>query len=318
MKVRQLEAFRAVVYTGSTTQAAVSLNISQPAVSSLIGALENEAGFPLFSRRKGRLYPTTEARYLYKEVEKTLLDFDRLKQAAKNIRELKTGQLRIACLPGLSAAFMPQIIGEFLAERPDVSVHLETCSSRKVEEWIASQQFDVGLAERPLNDPAIEANTLTMRCVCVMREDNPLRKCDRITPKHLDGLRFISLNTDHPTHFHLENAFAEAGASWNVKISTRLFHPTCALVASGAGISVVEPICAAEWQPRGIVSRPFDPAIPFQIKIMYPAYRARSRLAEALIALLTERIKPFTESQTVSHKTSASGSTRVESGTGSG
>ena len=61
MNHRQVEAFQAVMETGSVTKAGKVLYISQPAVSRLISDLESNVGFKLFFRRKGRLEPTVKA-----------------------------------------------------------------------------------------------------------------------------------------------------------------------------------------------------------------------------------------------------------------
>jgi len=47
---RRVEAFRAVMLSGSITSAAEKLGISQPAVSRLISDFEHEIGMKLFSR----------------------------------------------------------------------------------------------------------------------------------------------------------------------------------------------------------------------------------------------------------------------------
>jgi molybdate transport repressor ModE-like protein len=52
MNQRQLEAFHAVMTTGSTSQAARALHVTQPAVSALISNLEKTIGFELFERRR--------------------------------------------------------------------------------------------------------------------------------------------------------------------------------------------------------------------------------------------------------------------------
>lgn len=60
MDVRQIEAFHAVMTSGTTARAAQVLRISQPAVSKAIASLERAVGFALFDREKGRLVPTPE------------------------------------------------------------------------------------------------------------------------------------------------------------------------------------------------------------------------------------------------------------------
>ena len=58
MNFRQLEAFRHVIVTGTTKEAARRMFVTQPAISRLINALEEELGFALFNRLKGRLQPS--------------------------------------------------------------------------------------------------------------------------------------------------------------------------------------------------------------------------------------------------------------------
>src|SRR5712672_1970405 len=59
--LREIEALRAMIATGKTTQAARQLGTSQPSVSRAIASLEARLGQPLFARRNGRLAPTAEA-----------------------------------------------------------------------------------------------------------------------------------------------------------------------------------------------------------------------------------------------------------------
>ncbi len=61
--------FRAVMRTGSVTQAAALLHTSQPTVSRELAALARELDLPLFERRRGRLFPTAEALAWFVEVE---------------------------------------------------------------------------------------------------------------------------------------------------------------------------------------------------------------------------------------------------------
>ena len=64
INLRQIEAFRAVMLTGSVVGAAKFMNVTQPGVSRTIGLLELHLGYALFERRGRRLIPTHEAESL--------------------------------------------------------------------------------------------------------------------------------------------------------------------------------------------------------------------------------------------------------------
>jgi len=84
---RQLEAFRAIMARGTVTAAAERLGVSQPAVSKILAGLEHEIGYPLFTRIKRRLAPTSEARLLEQEVTRLYHSLERVTEVAREIRE---------------------------------------------------------------------------------------------------------------------------------------------------------------------------------------------------------------------------------------
>ncbi|MDP7554486.1 MAG: LysR family transcriptional regulator, partial [Candidatus Thioglobus sp.] len=156
MKYKQMLAFRMVMLTGSVSRAAERINVSQPAVSNLLASLENSCGFLLFDRRKGRLIPTPDAHYIYDSITKALSAFEKVSQASHDIREQKSGSLRIACMPSLSNKFLPDVISEFLVDRDDVTISLQVQPSIKIQSWIAADLYDIGIAEMPLIHSGIE------------------------------------------------------------------------------------------------------------------------------------------------------------------
>lgn len=293
MQIRQLRALRAVMQTRSITQAAEMMSVTQPAVSVMISNLEEEVGFPLFERIKGRLIPTYEGLQLADEAEKTISSFTRLGEVAKDIRDLHTGSLRIASLPGPALDFLPKVIADFIKAKPHIDVSLQIRASDKVKEWVSAQNIDFGIAEIPIEDPAVEFETLAMRCVCVIPEGHALAAKSVITPGDLDNLPLICLNRDHMTYFRMVQAFEEAGARMNVKVEAQLFYPACVLVSQGVGISLIDPISVRSHAGRGVVTRPFLPAIPFDLALMYPANRPRSRLVADFVGLLKSRIAGY-------------------------
>ncbi len=293
MRYRQLEAFRAVMLAGSVTQAAEMLSISQPAVSRLISCLEQDLGFALFRRRRGRLQPTPEAEFLLVDVERVIANLDHVAQVAEDIRNRRSGHLRIACLPGFATSLLPRVIAQFLRRRPGTTISFQPRTNQRVQEWIMAQQYDVGLAEITPEHPAIESENLYVRCVCVLPEAHALAAKRVITPRDLDGHPMITLNRDHGHSRNLREVFERAGASFNMQVETRQFAPACIMVAEGVGAAVVSPIDAAEYVGRGLAVRPFEPVIPFGLGILYPAYRPHSLILSEFVELFQASLEPF-------------------------
>ena len=68
MEIRQLEAFAAVISTGSVTAAGRMLGRSQPVIGRALQELEAELGYPLFNRIGPRVTPTEQGFQFYEEV----------------------------------------------------------------------------------------------------------------------------------------------------------------------------------------------------------------------------------------------------------
>lgn len=293
MNIRQLQALRAVIDNHTTTLAATKLGLTQPAVSNLIAGLEASLDIRLFERAKGRLLPTPEARKLADEADKVLASFTRMEQRARQLGELKAGELRIASLPGPSVEFVPRIVAEFLRDKPDVRVYFQILPSPEVQEWIASGYLDLGLAELPLDENRLDIEHMTMRCVCVLPEGHPLASRSVLTPTDLSGVPFVALQPGHMTYSRLAAVFYNAGADFNVRINVQLFTPACVLVANGVGVAVVDPISAELHHSRGLVSVPFEPVIPFTIGLIRPLGQPVSLLSQSFLAYLKERFQPY-------------------------
>jgi DNA-binding transcriptional LysR family regulator len=293
IRIRQLEAFRAIMITGGVTAAAGMLNISQPAVSRLIAHLEQTLGFAVFQRRKGRLHPTQEASFLFDEVERVFATLEHISQISHDILHQKTGHLRIGCLPGFATSLMPKVVADFLSGRPDVTVSLQTRSSARVREWIAAQQYDVGIADEFDGHNAVEHEPFEIRGVCVVAANHRLAGHDIITPDDLDGEPMITNDRNHSFHIAVEQAFEAADVEMFRRVEVRQFATACLLANRGIGASIVSSIDAAEYATEGLVTIPFEPAISFKIDLLYPAYHPRPLLLREFTNLFKQALEPF-------------------------
>ena len=147
---RQVEAFRAMMLTGSVTDAAKLMAVTQPAVSRLLRDIQALLKMELFERRGSGLVPTAAATALYMEVERSFVGLDRITAAAEEIRGRRTGTLRIAAMPALSNGYLPRLAGRFLKERPNLNLSFVGVISPIVIDWVLNNQCDIGFAEVPI------------------------------------------------------------------------------------------------------------------------------------------------------------------------
>src|SRR5918996_4933792 len=99
MNLRQLQAFVSIADAGGIARAGTRLNVSQPAASRQILALEAELGVRLFDRIGRRLRLTSEGEDLLRQSRRLLLEADLLNERARALKGGETGILRVGATP---------------------------------------------------------------------------------------------------------------------------------------------------------------------------------------------------------------------------
>ncbi|PHQ98888.1 MAG: LysR family transcriptional regulator [Marinosulfonomonas sp.] len=293
IRLRQLEAFRAVSKSGNITRAAENLGISQPAVSRLLSHFAVEVGFELFQRRDGRLIPTQESRYLLGEVDRLLDSLSHIEELTKDLTERKAGHLRIACLPGFATSHLPGVVAKFLKSRPGVTVTIEPDRPERILEWIIGEQYDFGITEGFAGHPAVESKPVNMRTVCILPTDHPLSTADEVWPEDLAGDRMIHTRRDSQFFRTLEEQFITRGVALPSLIEVRQFNAACMLVAEGAGVSVVSDLDARAYEGRGLTIKPFRPQVSHNLTLLQPIHTPISMVTLEFIEVFKASLEPY-------------------------
>lgn len=289
MKIRQLEAFRAVMLYQTVTLASEMLHISQPATTRLIADLEASLRFALFERVKGRLYPTVEAQALYEEVQRSLVGVDRIARAADEIRNLRRGTLQIAGAPAISLSFLPHAIADYLKTRPEARVSLSVHSSRSVVDMVIGQRCDVGFARLTLNHASAHGERLfSTRMMCALPKGHRLCALDTIRPADLAGERFISHQHSVEARLLMDSLFAAHGVELKLQVESQLSHAICSFVEAGAGVALIDAFTAWGYRGSAVVFKPFEPAIVTDFALLTPSQRPTPLLLKSFIAHVRE------------------------------
>lgn len=276
----------------STTGAAELLDISQPAVSRLIGQLEASLGFTLFDRSSGRLVPTPEAMLMYEEVERTFNSVDKIRELAREIRSAETGSLNLGSFPLLALGFLPNVIRLFNSTHPQTRISLNVQMSPKVEELAAAQQIDVGFAEYPLEQGRFARTGIEVEefaCVpylLAVPEGHRLVGRSVVTPKDLEGERFISQTRNTVGRILVDRLFEREGVHRELVLDTQIVAGVATFVSNGLGVGFIDPFTALDFANRPLVVIRFEPAIEVRIGMLHPTQRLMSRISRDFIATL--------------------------------
>lgn len=297
MTPRQIEAFREVVVHGSLTAAALTLNISQPAVSRMIRDLTEEAGFTLFERHKGRMKPTRPALMFFQEVERSFVGLDQIRQAAVQIQQLETGRLRVAAMPVLGSFLLPEASDRFLGANPQVAFHIEVHSSPMIVQLLREQQVDIGFVQSdmvPLYVAPERRIHFEAPCVCAFHRDHPFAAKEIISLDDLDGQSVIELNKQSSINRQLNSLCNNHGINIGRQLQVSWFQLACDFVARGHGIAIVDLLSASYHRDPNLVFRPIQFPVNYEFDLMYPPISSANPLAasfvEEVISLLPKEV----------------------------
>lgn len=290
MRARQLEVFRTVMRCGTLTSAARLLNVSQPALSQILLHTEDELGFKLFDRSKGRLVPTPEAEWLFPEADRLFEDLENLRHAARDLRRGKLGIVRLAASAPPSLAIVPSALQSFRARNPEVRLLSYVVSADAIMTMLEQGQAGLGLAMTDRTGPAIDAEVIG-RCniVCVVPTGHRLASRAGVTSRDLADETLISYRSTSLPAVLLERALAERGERLRTAIEIDISIIALAFVQQGLGIALVDALLPWERFP-GVVVIPFSPVVSLPIALLTSARRPLSRHHDLLRQELREAV----------------------------
>ena len=279
--IREYEALRAVITSGTTNGASRLLGVTQPTVSRAISTLESRLDVVLFERRGGRLRPTAEALRLNAQLDR-LFDAISLINGADPDHP-GSQPLRLAAPPSLSDLVGTQM-ASFMKLHPGQRMSLETCTSNGLVSRLVDDSVDLGFTHADLTHSAMELIPFhSSEAVCVMAHNHPLSKHDVITPDVLHGQDFISILRRHIVRSRLDRIFAEAGSVPHrvAEVATGLSAVT--LARQGCGVSIICPFPVLRADDPTLTIRPFLPKFFYRTSFAVSTVRPRTREARAFM-----------------------------------
>jgi DNA-binding transcriptional LysR family regulator len=187
--------------------------------------------------------------------------------------------------------FLPDVIASFIENEPGILVSLRARSSEAVLQHLSSQQFDLGFAALDIDHPAVTRRAIfTASMQAVLPLGHPLAGKDRLEPRDFHQQPFVALGAEIMTRSETDIFLARDNAKPRIVAEAQLSASICELVGNGAGVSIVEPVTAANFAATGrVIARPLSPELPFRYDLLLPALREPSRVAARFLDLVEAR-----------------------------
>ena len=199
MRLRHIEVFHAIYTTGSITNAAKILHVSQPSVSKVLTHAELQLGFKLFERVKGRLIPTDEAGMLFDEADKIYQQIRSIKNTAQNIKKSEFGRIILGITPALGFDVIPDVIANYHQDYPNVTFDIQTVHNDVVMQNLLEHKCNLGILFSPGNMPSIETIPLAESELVVVYPKNKFPHCpNKLTLAEVSELEFLDISDSGP------------------------------------------------------------------------------------------------------------------------
>ncbi|KDD00690.1 LysR family transcriptional regulator [Bordetella bronchiseptica] len=252
MRLRHIEIFEAIRRTGSLTEAAAALHISQPAASKLLAHAEAQLGFKLFERVKGRLVATREAEILAPEVARLNQDLGSVRRLAASLRDRPHGHLRLGCAPALGLGLLPGVVRASRDAQPGITFDIHTHHSAELVQGLLAHELDLAITFDANDHPGLTRTSLG-HTELVHLSRRPGAGTTRL--QELGGETLIVLDARDASGSLLQMALDAQGLAPRVAIQVQTHYVACALAEAGCGDAVVDAITARAMLRPGMALR---------------------------------------------------------------
>lgn len=294
MRLRQIEVFHAVYTSGTMTNAARLLSVSQPSVSKVLAHAEQQLGYPLFDRVKGKLVPTPEADRLFGLVSNVYDHVEQLRHVAENLRASDIGKVRVAATPAFGVDLLPAAIASYLTEHEDTGFEIETLHHDEISDALLESRIDMGLAFDSVPVPGLTSEALAQaEFMVITPPDLDLGSDSRVTIEALAGLPFVGLSARGPLGRLLTSYLGNSDVGLERAVSTETYHIAKALVARGSGVSIVDAVTARSGGSDEVRAWPLEPPLNYSIDVILADNRPPSLLCRRFIDHLGEVVREY-------------------------
>lgn len=255
---RQLRAFSVLARTGSFTQTARELHLTQSGVSHSMKALETEIGCRLLDRLGKKVVLTQAGEQLLQHTEKILGEMDVARELLAQLGKWGRGRLRLGASTTACQHIIPPVLREFKESFPEHTITLEPGDTPELVAALLRHRIDLALTLEVDKEPQLEFHPLfTDELQFVTAPLHPWAQAGRVDRAQIPRQNYVLYSKRSNTFRLIERYFRHEEIVLNGIIEVGSMEATKELVKLGLGISIIAPwIAEKEIAERSLVALP--------------------------------------------------------------
>ena len=291
LSARLLEAFLALEETRRFVVAASRCHVSPSAFSQMIGRLEKVVGARLFDRSTREVLLTAEGEVFAVSARRIAAEMAASVNEIRNRSALRAGSVTIAAPASLSSAWLPQLLGDFRSQHPNIVLKLRDVVPDRGLELVLNGQADFGINSQPGNELEFESSLqFHERYYLICRRNDPLAAEAEVSVRKFKGRDFIKTAS---VWRQLQAVLTRAGVR-DTGLEVEQFGTVAGLVLAGFGVGVVPQLALPLCVRPGVVAIPIkDRAVTRPLYLVKRRDRSLSLAAQALWGCVEQRGDEF-------------------------
>jgi DNA-binding transcriptional LysR family regulator len=240
LTISGLRIFESVARHSSFSRAAEELCVSQPYISNQIQEMERRLKVALFRRVGRRVYLTESGVLLNRHAHEVLGKLAAAESEIAALRQTIVGRLDLTTVVIAAEHVLPQALGDFRAQHPEVSLNLQVHNSREVEQAVADGRFELGitLSHSPAADLQAEKFGVD-ELVVVVSKSHRLAGAKTVTPQALASEAFLVREPTSGTRLFVETKFKEIGILLKYSLELNNNQVIKSMVEANLGIAIL-------------------------------------------------------------------------------
>ena len=198
MNIQHLKYVLAVDAHRHFAKAAEKCFVTQPTLSMMIRALEDELGIKIFDRSRKPVVPTEAGEVVIAQAKIILQEAGRMKEIIHELKGEIKGELKLGIIPTVAPYLLPLFLNSLLKKYPLLKIKISEFTTQQIIEKLKNHHLDAGILATPLNNEALNEQPLYYEQFVVYASSNEkLMKKKFLIPGDIDTNHLWLLEEGH-------------------------------------------------------------------------------------------------------------------------